>query len=106
MGAGCPAAIAAAWANRRYLSPSITQLLPARGAPRAIAALSPREHEVLVLFVSGLSVNEIATRLDRRKQTISTQKTAGLAKLGIDKDADLFKFASELGLRTPRPDTE
>lgn len=101
-----PAAIAAAWANRRYLSPSITQLLPARGAPRAIAALSPREHEVLVLFVSGLSVNEIATRLDRRKQTISTQKTAGMAKLGIDKDADLFKFASELGLRTPRPDTE
>ncbi|OUL17202.1 hypothetical protein B0X78_01080 [bacterium AM6] len=57
-----------------------------------------------MLFVSGLSVNEIATRLDRRKQTISTQKTTGMAKLGIEKDADLFKFASELGLRAARPD--
>lgn len=98
-----PAAIAAAWANRRYLSPSIAQMLPARGAPRATAALSPREHEVLVLYVSGLSINEIAERLDRRKQTISTQKTAGMAKLGIDKDADLFKFATELGLRGGEP---
>ncbi|MDV3514078.1 response regulator [Stenotrophomonas sp. C1657] len=99
-----PAAIAAAWANRRYLSPSIAQLFAARGPARAVAALSPREHEVLVLFVSGLSINEIATRLDRRKQTISTQKTTGMAKLGIERDADLFKFASELGLRTVRPD--
>lgn len=101
-----PAAIAAAWANRRYLSPSIAQLFPARGTARAIAALSPREHEVLVLFVSGLSINEIATRLDRRKQTISTQKTTGMAKLGIEKDADLFKFATELELRTVRPDVD
>lgn len=99
-----PSAIAAAWASRRYLSPSIAQLLPARGAPRTEAALSPREREVLVLFVSGLSVNEIATRLNRRKQTISTQKTVGMAKLGIDKDADLFKFASELGLRAAKRD--
>lgn len=99
-----PAAIAAAWANRRYLSPSIARLFPARASARTAAVLSPREHEVLVLFVSGLSVNEIATRLDRRKQTISTQKTTGMAKLGIEKDADLFKFASELGLRAARPD--
>jgi len=100
-----PAAIAAAWANRRYLSPAVAQILPARGAPQK-TVLSPREREVLSLFVSGLSINEIALRLDRRKQTISTQKTVGMAKLGIDKDADLFKFATELGLRGPLQGTE
>lgn len=100
-----PAAIAAAWANRRYFSPTVAQILSARRAS-AKASLSPREREVLTLYVSGLSINEIALRLDRRKQTISTQKTVGMAKLGIDKEADLFKFAAELGLRAPLPGTE
>lgn len=100
-----PAAIAAAWANRRYFSPSVAQILSARAVP-AKATLSPREREVLTLYVSGLSINEIALRLDRRKQTISTQKTVGMAKLGIDKEADLFRFAAELGLRAPLAGTE
>lgn len=97
-----PAAIAAAAVQRRYLSPSITALLPARGAPRTQARLSPREHEVLSLFVAGLTINEIAERLGRRKQTISTQKVNGMAKLAIERDADLFKYASELGLKSPQ----
>ena len=61
---------------------------------------------MLTLFVSGLGINEIAERLDRRKQTISTQKRIGMAKLGIDKEADLFKFATELGLRSNGPDPD
>jgi two-component system capsular synthesis response regulator RcsB len=60
--------------------------------------LSPREREVLTLFVAGLGVNAIAEKLDRRKQTVSTQKVNGMAKLGIERDADLFKYAVELGL--------
>ncbi|WP_410573143.1 LuxR C-terminal-related transcriptional regulator, partial [Bacillus sp. SIMBA_031] len=36
--------------------------------------LSPRELEVARLFASGLSITEIAKRLNRSKQTISTQK--------------------------------
>lgn len=101
-----PAAIAAAWANRRYLSPSVAQILPHHAAASRKTALSPREREVLTLFVSGLGINEIAERLDRRKQTISTQKRIGMAKLGIDKEADLFKFATELGLRSNGPDPD
>jgi two-component system capsular synthesis response regulator RcsB len=92
------AAITAAHVGRRYLSPSIAPLLPSRGAQRPPLALSPREREVLTLFVAGWSVNAIAEKLDRRKQTVSTQKVNGMAKLGIERDADLFKYAVELGL--------
>ncbi|MDY1034180.1 response regulator transcription factor [Stenotrophomonas sp. CFBP8980] len=92
------AAITAAHVGRRYLSPSIAPLLPSRGTQRPTLALSPREREVLTLFVAGWSVNAIAEKLDRRKQTVSTQKVNGMAKLGIERDADLFKYAVELGL--------
>jgi len=94
-----PAAINAAFANRRYYSPSINALLPIRSARERPVQLSPREQEVLALYVQGLSINEIAERLQRRKQTISTQKVNGMAKLGIQRDADLFKYAAELGLK-------
>ena len=62
-----------------------------------VQALSSRETEVIRLFVSGMSVNEIADRLHRTKQTISAQKTRAMRKLGIDRDADLFRFAYEAG---------
>ncbi|WP_236565032.1 response regulator [Stenotrophomonas geniculata] len=92
-------AVLAAHARRRYLSPSINDLLPKRGSSRPARPLSTKEREVLRLYVSGMGINEIAAHLDRRKQTISTQKVSGMAKLGVDKDADLFKLAEELGLR-------
>jgi len=65
--------------------------------PRALT-LSTRETEVIRLFVSGMSVNEIADQLHRTKQTISAQKTRAMRKLGIERDADLFRFAFEAGL--------
>lgn len=97
------AAVMAAHVGRRYLSPSIAPLLPSRGTQRPTLALSPREREVLTLFVAGWSVNAIAEKLDRRKQTVSTQKVNGMAKLGIERDADLFKYAVELGLSATAP---
>ena len=60
--------------------------------------LSPREMEVVRLYVSGMSINEIAERLHRTEQTISSQKTRAMRKLGIDRDADLFRFAYETGI--------
>jgi len=92
------AAVSAAHVGRRYLSPTIAPMLPLRGVQRTALPLSPREREVLTLFVAGLGVNAIAEKLDRRKQTVSTQKVNGMAKLGIERDADLFKYAVELGL--------
>ncbi|MBA0098762.1 response regulator transcription factor [Stenotrophomonas indicatrix] len=93
-----PAAVQAAMANRRYLSPSIVPLLPARHTVTTQGVLSPREQEVIRLYLGGASINEIATQLGRRKQTISTQKTSAMRKLGAESDADLFRVAAELGL--------
>lgn len=52
------------------------------------------------LYVSGLRVDEIAERLNHSKKTISTQKNQAMEKLGISRDADLFKYATEHGWLT------
>jgi len=65
--------------------------------------LSQRETEVVRLFVSGLSIGEIAQRLHRGKQTVSTQKMMAMRKLGIEREADLFRFALEMGLVPSSP---
>lgn len=91
-------AVQAAYVNRRYFSPSVLPLIPARGSQRGSPALSPREREVVALLATGLTVNEVAERLGRRKQTISTQKVNAMAKLAIERDADLYKYVLEHGL--------
>lgn len=90
-------AVQAVHSKRKYYSPRITRMvkaLPATNSPR----LSPREFEVIKLYVSGTTINDIAKKLERSKQTISTQKVSAMRKLGIETDADLFKYAIELGL--------
>ncbi|AKG67694.1 response regulator transcription factor [Serratia fonticola] len=66
--------------------------------PASHLALTKREMEVVRLYVSGLSVNEIASQLHRTKQTISSQKASAMRKLGLSRDADLFRFAFESGM--------
>jgi len=60
--------------------------------------LSKREVEVVRLYVSGMSIGEIAKKLNRSKQTISSQKVTAMRKLGIVRDAELFRYAWEMGL--------
>jgi two-component system capsular synthesis response regulator RcsB len=42
-----------------------------------------------------MTVGEIAVQLHRSKQTISSQKSSAMKKLGIVRDADLIRYASE-----------
>lgn len=60
--------------------------------------LSPKEHEILRLFVSGQSVNEIARNLNRSAKTISTQKVAAMRKLEVSSDRDLLAYCIERNL--------
>ena len=60
--------------------------------------LSPKEHEILRLFVSGQSVNEIARGLSRSAKTISTQKVAAMRKLEVASDRDLLAYCIERNL--------
>lgn len=100
---GVANAVMAAYAKRPYLSPSISRLLIGLG-DRPVAKLSPREQQVLLLYVSGESINAIADRLGLRKQTVSTQKVSAMQKLGIERDAELYRFAFDLGLKGDRGD--
>jgi len=67
-------------------------------APASLQSLSPREMEVLRLFVGGLSVSEIAATLHRSIKTVSHQKVAALHKLGISNDRELYEYALREGL--------
>ncbi|TDA47885.1 response regulator transcription factor [Burkholderia pyrrocinia] len=68
-----------------------------KNAP-SLRDLTKRETEVLRLYLSGLSINEIAAQLHRTKQTVSAQKTGAMRKLGAKSEVDLFLFAHEMGM--------
>jgi two-component system capsular synthesis response regulator RcsB len=93
-------AIHAAATGGTYYSPSIEKILRERGQRDGDApqSLSKRELEVIRLYASGLTVNEIAERVSRSKKTISTQKTRAMQKLGIERDVDLLRYAMEHGI--------
>ncbi|CAM2165594.1 two-component system, NarL family, captular synthesis response regulator RcsB [Burkholderia cepacia] len=82
-------------ANATYLSPSVTRAKPERRGGRKNLNLTKNETEVLRLYVSGMSVSEIAAHLNRTKQTISAQKIKAMQKLGVERDADLYKIVYE-----------
>ncbi len=91
-------AVQAAFVHRRYHSPTIAAIVAALAGADPLAKLSPREAEVMTLFVAGLSISDIAERLQRSKQTVSTQKVNAMAKLGVDNEAELFAYVAETGL--------
>jgi DNA-binding NarL/FixJ family response regulator len=89
-------AIHGAHAQGRYFSPTIAKIvwqLDLEAARSTNRAMTARESEVVRLFVSGLSVNEIAAHLKRSKQTISSQKASAMRKLGVDTDTELVKYS-------------
>lgn len=110
-------AIHAVYAGATYLSPSLRvdseregHVIENDSRPKR---LSRREVEVVRLYVGGASVTEIAKTLNRTKQTVSSQKSSAMRKLGLSRDVELFRFAYESGvglasehgveLHTPRP---
>lgn len=95
------AAVDAARMGTHHFSPVITRLVhdvEDSLSAKAAAVLTRREAEVLRLYVSGMTINEIAAQLHRTKQTISAQKVAAMRKLGVRQDADLFRYAIGSGL--------
>ncbi|KRG67701.1 LuxR family transcriptional regulator [Stenotrophomonas terrae] len=97
-------AVHAAHSGGKYYSPTIEKVVQGielnRRSRNPAGVLSIRESEVVRLYASGLTVNEIAERLHRSKKTISTQKANAMEKLSIEKDVDLLRYAMENGLVT------
>jgi DNA-binding NarL/FixJ family response regulator len=91
------------------LSPGVTRRLIAEFAarsrdtktPAGLDHLTPREREVVLLVASGLSNEEIASRLYLSPSTVKTHTTRAMTKLGARDRAQLVVFAYEAGLIRP-----
>ena len=57
-----------------------------------INKLSPREKEVAVHIMEGMSTNLIAEKLGLKSNTISTIKSRIFIKLGVDSIVGLYKM--------------
>ncbi|WP_184618157.1 response regulator [Sphaerisporangium krabiense] len=99
-------------AGEALLAPAVTRRLigefarlrPGAGpsSPAALAALTPRETEVLRLVAEGLSNPEVAARLTVTEETVKTHVSRVLAKLGLRDRTQAVVAAYETGLVVPR----
>ena len=97
-------------AGDALLSPSITRRLIERFASpdtaraelhRDLAALTPRELEVLIRLAGGLSNTELAEALRLSEATVKTHVTRIFAKLQVRDRVQAVVVAYETGLITP-----
>jgi DNA-binding NarL/FixJ family response regulator len=98
-------------AGDALLAPTVTRRLIGEFAamhrspdasPAALAALTPRETQVLRLVAEGLSNPEIAGRLTVTEETVKTHVSRILTKLGLRDRTQAVVTAYETGLVTPR----
>jgi RNA polymerase sigma factor (sigma-70 family) len=104
------AAVRMVRANDALLAPTITRRLVERFARRTpdtstihrdLAALSPRELEVLRLLAQGMSNAELAGRLHLSEATVKTHVARILAKLSVRDRVQAVIVAYETGLVSP-----
>lgn len=85
-----------------HVSANVAQALALAAMPGATGLpherLSDREFEVFDLLVRGLTVTDIAGKLNLSSKTVSTHKARLMGKLGIDNPAELVRYALRHGL--------
>jgi two-component system capsular synthesis response regulator RcsB len=91
-------AINAVCDGRRYLSERLRTLLANTSSQLLESRLSAKEHEVVRMLASGMTVSEIASHFKRSVSTISKQKNMAMLRLGISTDVDLFSYARDSGI--------
>jgi DNA-binding NarL/FixJ family response regulator len=85
-------------ADGRSLPASTGSASPQNDGRDATPGLSNREFEVMCMLGSGLSVRDIADRLNLSPKTVGTYRGRVMDKLGLDNTAELVRFVLERGL--------
>jgi DNA-binding NarL/FixJ family response regulator len=96
-------AVTTVLAGRRYVSPSIAELLidelDRDDADQPVhARLSEREFQVFTTLAAGRTVSEIAEELCLSVKTVSTYRTRVLEKMHLLNNAELTAYALRAGL--------
>ena len=101
-------AIHEAAAGRRYLSPSLSDLLIDAYIRRVenealdpYHTLTAREREVLHLTASGHTNSDIAARLSISPRTVERHRANMMHKLGLQSHTDLIRYALQRGILPP-----
>jgi DNA-binding NarL/FixJ family response regulator len=98
------AALHAALEGKTYLTPQLArEVLEAmkQGAEQAtdpVAALTPRQREVLQLLAEGRSAKQIAASLSISTRTVEFHKYQLMETLGLQTNAELVHFAIRHGI--------
>jgi len=85
-------------AGRSYLSERMRRQIEGMYPTGAEPVISKREVEVVRFLAQGMTVSEIARRLERSVKTISQQKRDAMRKLNLDSDKQLYDYARSIGL--------
>lgn len=87
--------IRAVAAGRRHVDPAIASkiVLEGAGGQAPHESLSPREREIFLLIVGGMSTGEIAAQLHLSAKTVSTHRKNILDKMQLDSTAELVRYA-------------
>jgi DNA-binding NarL/FixJ family response regulator len=86
--------------TRRMLDQFVSSA-PARAGDPALAALTPRERDVLLGIAAGRTNAEIAATLQLEESTVKSHVGRMLAKLDLDSRVQAVIFAYETGLVAP-----
>jgi len=103
-------AIAAVLRGQAYLTPAITRqvletaLQPSQPALKhSLAALTPRQREVLQLIAEGKGTKDVATLLNVSVKTVEFHKARLMEQLDLHSTPALIKFAIAEGLVSAEP---
>jgi DNA-binding NarL/FixJ family response regulator len=96
-------AVRAALQGRTFITPDLAaEVIRAarQNDANPLAALTPRQREILQLLAEGKSAKEVAAALSLSTRTVEFHKYALMDVLGIKNSSELIRFAMKHGLIT------
>lgn len=93
-------AVHAALHGRTFIAPDLAAQVLRSGtsATDPVAAMTPRQREILQLLAEGKSAKEVASTLGISARTVEDHKYRMMESLGIENSAELVHFAIRHGL--------